>query len=621
MILILLHHTKLGLPGGFVAVDTFFVISGFVITRLMLGQNERDSFSLLDFYVRRARRLLPALALTIMVVVIAAAVIFSPHWPLPTTLTTAKWAAIGAANFGILHAEFNYFTPHVFNPLLHMWSLGVEEQFYVFFGLLVVTCFWWARRVGRDPAPIIAWLSTVVLAISLTICIVASLGPHEPFGANWGFYHPLARAWEFAVGTILAATWRWGLANRVLSWIGLVLVLAPMLLLTTASNHPGWVTIAPVVGTALLIVGATDDDGLIGRGLRSSVMRWIGDRSYAIYLWHWPFIVFAEALGGGRVAVPLAGLASVPVAALTFAYWENPIRHGRVRLPRAAVAPVTVMIATALVIVATSQVAQRVINTGPVKDFGIQVSGFGFKTAECETAVPLTARDLRPCTFPGSAAQRPVVLMGDSNAGQYNLAVFRAGTELGRKVTLATTPGCPLVLLPPDLGIGCDGVSADSLAWLAEQPPSIVIAASANWVGDGLAQVWQESIQRTYAQIEQQGHVVVHVMSLPHFATVQQRWEPTNCTLLAIHRDPAHCGRTAPITSLEAPWRKGLAAEAAAVRASGVRSINLDPAVCPDGVCRTNVANRWIFRDGTHITRRESEALTPYFVTALRDLP
>ncbi|HSI27109.1 MAG TPA: acyltransferase family protein [Aeromicrobium sp.] len=622
MIVILMHHAKLPIYGGFVAVDTFFVVSGFVITRLMLGKAEAGSFSLVDFYVRRARRLLPALALTLVVVVLAAAVILSPQWPLPVTIQTAKWAAIGAANFGILRADANYFTPGVYHPLLHTWSLGVEEQFYVVFGVLVVICFWWAKRTGRRLDPIIAWLSAIVLVVSLTICVVASLrSPADFFGATWGFYHPLARAWEFAIGALLASTWRWGLSNRWLAWAGFGLIAGSMAFLRTDANHPGLVTIIPVVGTAVLIAGATDSDGLVGRALRSRWPVWIGDRSYSIYLWHWPFIVFAQALGGSRLAVVVAGFASIPVAAATYRWWENPIRRGRVRLPRAALVPVAVTATALLTAFGVQQLSARVINTGPVKAFGIQTVNADFKGAECSIPVPVSARDLRPCTFVGSSSNRPIILLGDSNAGQFAAGLVKAGLELKRTTILATTPGCSFVLLDPPVRDACAGSAPDALHWLKTQPPSVVVAANANWVGTGYGETWYQGLRRTYEQVERQGHIVVHVMSLPHFATVTTKWEPTSCTLLAVRRDPARCGRTASVASLERPWREGLDAEAKAVADAKVHTINLDDVVCPNGTCRTNVGNRWIFRDGTHITIVESDRLAPYFVKALRNLP
>src|SRR5689334_15032606 len=121
IILVVLHHANLGVPGGFLGVDVFFVISGFVITRLLLLQADDRSLSLADFYVRRARRILPALTLMVFVVLIASVIVLSPYWPLPATIETGKWALVGASNISILRTHFDYFTPHTYNALLHTW--------------------------------------------------------------------------------------------------------------------------------------------------------------------------------------------------------------------------------------------------------------------------------------------------------------------------------------------------------------------------------------------------------------------------------------------------------------------------------------------------------------------
>ena len=613
IVLVLVHHAKLPVPGGYLGVDVFFVISGFVITRLALSSGA--SFSLIQFWVRRARRLLPALALMLVVVLIASTIILSPHWPLPTTIYTARWGALGAANFALLRADYDYFTPPVHNPLLHIWSLGVEEQFYVVFGGLVALCVWFAKRSGRQAWPAVAAVSAICLVASLTVRAWAPghVGPH------WVFYHPVPRAWEFVVGCLVAAAWRRPLSNRWFALAGTALV-ATAAALPAQQARAGEVIVLAVVGTALLIMGATEERGPIGQVLRSRVAGWIGDRSYAIYLWHWPLIVLTAALGGGRWAVYGAAAASIPLSAATYRWWENPIRRRQLPMPRSLLAPAGSILVALLVVYGADHAMAR-INTGPLKVMDRQINGFDFKTTDCQIYTPLPERNLAPCTFDGESRRRPIILLGDSNAGQYNSAVYRAGKELNRVTILATTPGCPLVVLKPASDAVCDDSALQALRWLKDQPPSIVIVSSANWVGADSAPRWTAGVTRTYDYIEQQGHLVVHVMSLPHFADTDYRWQPTNCTFMAIHRDPRRCGRTASRASLEAPWRAGLEAEAAAVAESRVSSLDLDPVVCPRGMCRTNVGNRWIFRDGTHITERESKRLTPYFVRALRDLP
>ncbi len=621
IVLIVLHHANLGLPGGFLAVDFFFVISGFVITRLLLRQADNRTLSLGDFYVRRARRLLPALALTVTVTLIASVIVLSPYWPLPVAIETGKWSLFGAANIAILRTHFDYFTPHTYNPLLHMWSLGVEEQFYLAFGLVTGLCVWLARRFGWRARSLITGVCVAALVLSFTACLLAYAHPSSILQSP--FYNPFDRGWEFAVGGLVATLWNRTLTNRYLAWLGVAAVTASVTLVTTSMQHPGWLTLAPVLGTAALIMGAGSGEGLVGRVLAHPVASWIGDRSYAIYLWHWPFIVMTEVVGGGRLAVAVAAAASVPFGALTFRFWEDPLRRramprGGLRLARALLIP-ALSLAVAGCMVWGSNTALEKIDSGRVHAFGVATVNVGFKTAECETTIPLPVRNLAPCTFPGTSTKRPIILMGDSNAGQYNFPVIQAGAELHRTVTLATTPGCALVVLDTPVDATCANATREALKWLDAQPPSIVVVSSANWVGAGLADAWDTGMRSTYAAIQKRGHIVVHVMSLPHFATGDGKWLPYNCAFLAVHRDPPRCGRTAKVATLEQPWRAGLDAEVAG--SAGVHRLDFDGLVCPKGMCRTNVGNRWIFRDGTHISQGEAERLTPYFVKALRTLP
>jgi peptidoglycan/LPS O-acetylase OafA/YrhL len=631
IILVVLHHANLGVPGGFLGVDVFFVISGFVITRLLLLQADDRSLSLADFYVRRARRILPALALMVFVVLIASVIVLSPYWPLPATIETGKWALVGASNISILRTHFDYFTPHTYNALLHTWSLGVEEQFYLAFGLTTGLCVWLARRFGARPRTLIAWVCGGTFVLSFTACLLAYAHPSSILQSP--FYNPLDRGWEFAAGGLVAAVWNRTLTNRCLAWAGVAAVAASAALISPDLRHPGWLTLAPARGTVALIAGAGSGDGLVGRVLAHPVAAWIGDRSYAIYLWHWPFIVLTQVAGGGRLAVATAAAVSVPFAALTYRFWEDPIRRGsilqgssrqgsnrrqRFRVPRALLVP-TVSLALAGGMVSASSSAMEKIDSGAVHAFGVATVNVGFKTAECETTIPLPSRNLAPCTFTGTSSKRPIILMGDSNAGQFNFPVMHAGSELHRTVILATTPGCALVVLTPPVDAACGDATRESLKWLDAQPPSIVVVSSANWVGAGLADAWGTGMRKTYAAIEKRGHIVVHVMSLPHFATADGKWLPYNCAFLAVHRDPSRCGRTSKTRALESTWSPGLSAEL--VGAADVRRLDLDGVVCPDGVCRTNVGNRWIYRDGTHVSEGEAERLTPYFVKALRGLP
>lgn len=637
IVLVVLYHAQIPLPGGFVGVDVFFVISGFVITRMMLGNAARGELGLAQFFVRRARRLLPALGLMIVVVLAASSVVLSPLWAMPITIKTAKWASVGAANFGVLRAHVNYFSPTAYDPLIHTWSLGIEEQFYAVFGLLVAICWWWTKRSGRRMAVAVGLVCVLVLVGSLAVCLVASRQPPPLLGGNWAFYNPLPRAWEFALGGLLAATLPRLLTNGYLAGAGLAAVVFAAFWVDAGPSYPGWTTLIPTLGTAALLVGAIEHPGLLGQALRSRPAQWIGDRSYAWYLWHWPAIELTKAAGGGRAEVAAAGVASLGIAAVTYAFWEDPIRRRNLRLPHAVVVP-ALSVAVALGASFGSEALNRHLNTGPIGAMSVQVGGYGFRATECTLLVPIPQRDLQPCIFAGDGPKRPVIVMGDSNAAQFNGGIVKADQQLRRTTTLVSSMSCGLIDLGTDPAGTCIGLTRAALAWLAKQPPSIVIVGNVGTIVDDPARpivdpttgrvatdprdkadVWAAAMKRTYAAIAAMHHVVVHVDAIPHFASPGSEWEPTDCAFLALHRDPQRCGESASASTLLARWPRNASAQTRGTR--DVRRLDLTNAICPAGACATNIGNRWIYRDGLHLSERESDALAPAFVRLLRGLP
>jgi len=309
-------------PGGFLGVDIFFVLSGYLITGLLLAETARGDFSFANFYTRRIRRLFPAALLVIAAVCIAGYfLLFSHEFAL-----LARHAA-ASLFFGeniLLAFEVGYFdVAAAAKPLLHFWSLAVEEQFYLLWPLLLLP-------VARRPKAAAA-LIALLLAASLLVTLFGD------FGAAWRFYSPLTRAWELGAGAALA--W-YGqqyrlplLADRPrmasgLSVLALALLAAVLLIGPRGQAHPGWVTILPVAATAALL--ATGPVAWANRrllALRPAV--WIGLISYPLYLWHWPLLSYTLIVTGdrGSTAERVALLAlSFALAAATWRWVERPLR-------------------------------------------------------------------------------------------------------------------------------------------------------------------------------------------------------------------------------------------------------------------------------------------------------
>ena len=331
---VLYHGFHAPFTGGYVGVDVFFVISGFLITNLLLNEQARTGrISISRFYARRVKRILPAATLVVL------ATVFAVYYWLAfiagnQIADDAKWAAAFTANihFGLLGT--NYLGAQLPpSPLQHMWSLGVEEQFYLvwpalFLGLVLLV------RGGRHRN---------ALAVTLLGIIGASFAwsvMQTRSNATWAYFSPLTRAWELALGALVAVLATAAARVRpswlivLLSLCGIAGIMVSALVLNSSTHYPGSAVALPVISTALLIAaGCANPRTLVGRALAIRPMQWIGARSYSLYLWHWPFLIIAaEYLGHDLSAAQSTGLLLLALAAtaITYRLIENPVRHARV---------------------------------------------------------------------------------------------------------------------------------------------------------------------------------------------------------------------------------------------------------------------------------------------------
>jgi len=321
------YHAGLPVPGGFVGVDVFFVVSGYVIADLLRREWQATGrIRFRAFYVRRFKRLTPALAAMVVAVAIGSALVLSPLGAQQTVSETGLGAMFLVANWVIAGNTGGYFdAPAAGNPLLHTWTLSVEEQFYLVFPALLALGFLLARRRRHAPTALVG----AVAALSFTLVLVHA----------GGFYSPFARAWEFAVGALLALGGV-SLRSRGVSLAGAGLLAASLWAIDSHTPFPSAWTLLPVGATALLIAGAP-------RVLAARPLVAIGDRSYSIYLWHWPCIVFATVLWADRPHVrAAAAAASLAPALASYRFVEQPLRALRSVPPRR----LALLVACALVV-------------------------------------------------------------------------------------------------------------------------------------------------------------------------------------------------------------------------------------------------------------------------------
>jgi len=337
VIAVILFHADCGLSGGFVGVDVFFVISGYLITRLIAADLDRGTFSLASFWDRRIRRIWPAsLALTLAALAAGWFLLLPQDLHLLASDSVAHVAMLANVRYW---AVIDYFAPAAeLRPLLHTWSLAVEEQFYVLFPLIMMLVWRWGRACC-------ILLFAVLAAVSFTASVL--LIGTKPMDVFFLLPH---RAWELLVGALLAVSaprrrgdaqvfWRGRAAwpADVAACIGLVMIVVPCLLYDRQTPFPALAAVPPCLGTALVILaGEGPTRSVIGGFLGSAPLRGVGLMSYSLYLWHWPVLAFMRYYAGLRLPWPwlLAALPIVMVSSYVSWRWiETPFRRGTATAP------------------------------------------------------------------------------------------------------------------------------------------------------------------------------------------------------------------------------------------------------------------------------------------------
>lgn len=346
-LVVLYHAFPALLPGGFIGVDIFFVISGFLISGIIFEKTQRGTFSFTDFYVRRIRRIFPSLTL-----ILFATLLFGWFSLLPDELTRlgkhVYQGALFIANF-TLFKEAGYFDPSAeLKPLLHLWSLGIEEQFYIVFPLLVWLLAWMSRKwqQGKQNASHPStygslWLVAILLLGSFAWNLLTLT--RDPV---FTFYMPMTRFWELLMGSVLA--WltlnvsgfksefqaKPTFINHALSTLGVVTLGVGLYVIDTAKPFPGFYALFPLLGTTCLI--AAGEQAWINRWMLARPwVVFLGMISYPLYLWHWPLLSYARIVNAGEVAVGLRVMLvalGVFLAWLTYAYWERLFRFGKTKV-------------------------------------------------------------------------------------------------------------------------------------------------------------------------------------------------------------------------------------------------------------------------------------------------
>ena len=542
VLLVVVAHLGVGaVSGGYVGVDVFFVISGFLITGLLLRARERADApglggALVDFYARRARRILPA-ATVVLVGTCVASTLFLPVVRVGEILTDAWWSALFAANIRFAMVETDYFAEgRPVSPLQHYWSLSVEEQFYLVWPVLLLGVAALALRRRRDPVAAVQLVLTGLVVASLAWSAYATWASPDT-----AYFSTLTRGWQLGAGALLAVVLhrraslepapavRPGARLQAAAALGAVLVVVSALVLTPASPVPGVVAALPVAGAVLLLLAGAlpgGDATLVARGLSTPPMRVVGDWSYSIYLWHFPVIVVVRSHQGGLT--PLTALACVAVIGVlsgaTYHLVEQPFRRRGSRWDRARWAvplyPVAVGVLALGVLGSQLWLDHRVGRTE--RNPGIEVADYAERDLSRDPvralvqASVIAARDRRPipgglvpglldirsdtaslgdcdyrtgtrllCPEGDPDAERVIVLAGDSHARAWSPAIRAIGERLGYRVYTLAYTGCPAndsIRIDPETGRPwqvCEDFVAFTQDTVEQLEPDLVLVSNA----------------------------------------------------------------------------------------------------------------------------------------------
>ena len=624
-LVILAHAHVTGFAGGFVGVDVFFVLSGYLITGLLLRERlSTGGIRYSQFLSRRLRRLLPAMLAMLIVVIVLATLLLSAY---ETRMQTGSfvYAATWTSNFFFTFSEFDYFSALQAKDLfLHTWSLGVEEQFYIVWPWLVLVAFAFLGAGGNagDRKKPLLYLLAAVFAVSLALCLHWS-----EYGPLLSFYMMPARGWQFAMG---AAVFVWfhdfgetntsvegrspsALPSSLIGVIGVLLIVGSAMLLDTDLAYPGLYALLPSSGAALVILaGQKSASSVSNRLLASDYFVWVGDRSYSLYLWHWPVLLLGDAFGVTRTMVGTAALIAVSLllASVSYQLVERPFWKGRFskasahRTVFASVASMAIVVAAAYGLHDNVYGAPQVIAGQGHYNPRLDRPFIYDSETECDTYIRNS--ELVPCSESDKDAKHKAVLLGDSIGAQWADLLTEVYSQPDWQVMVLTKSACAIVdeeyYYAPAGGTYdvCSDWRESAIDYLVKTKPDIVfVGSSAHY--EFTSTQWTDGVGRVLAPLSE---AVTRVVLIPGTPTLS--FNGPAC-LKSPYRFSFRLtdSRRECEEAMMSTASDDVAAylEIAANRIDNVSVLNLNDIVCPGKRCAAqSVDGLTVFRDDKHLT-------------------
>ena len=624
------HFNVTGFSGGFVGVDVFFVISGFLMTGIVVRALENGRFSLWGFYLARAKRILPALLALLAVLLILGYFFLLP--PDYRVLGTHSFYSILFFTNVKFWQEAGYFDSASHEKwLLHTWSLSAEWQFYLVLPIVLLLA--WRLHPARST---LFWVCTGLLGLSLAASVVVTARD-----ASGAFFLLHTRAWEMLAGGLVALLGQCftaqGKGARLAAWVGLGLIGGSTVAFSSVTPWPGWRALFPVVG-AMLVLAANCPLVLTSH----RVAQWLGDRSYSIYLWHWPVVVALAYAGLQHQVVPLACgvLLSVVLGALSYTLIEQPSRHALGQLQPGRVA-LAIGVGAVLAAVPAFAVWQAGGITGrfpaAVELAAEGAQDFHPDRARCHGRTGNTSPG---CIF--GAAQRDAIVIGDSHVAGVVSAIAAAGHAAGKGVQQWSYDGCIYVpamrQVAPDRfskGANCHGFNAWVTGQLQEVPREVPVILVGRYARYAMGPNESGAVTGTP---EVYFDNAVATQATPAFLQ-RFREEIVNSACALARQRPVYMMRPVPEMPVHVPqyisrrmaWGMdpGLSVSMAeyqarnrwvweaqdeAKRRCGIRILNPLPALCAGGRCTASLNDRPLFYDHGHMSEYGNKLLVPMFM-------
>lgn len=627
--LVVLFHAGIpGVGGGYVGVDVFFVISGFLIsTHLLEALQSRGGVGFGAFYARRARRLLPAAFAVIVLTVVAAAIWVSPP-QFDAVVRDAIAAVLYVPNIVFAYRATDYLADVTPSLFMHYWSLGVEEQFYLIWPAVLLGLFARFGLRGRMAAAI-----ATVSAVSFVLCVWLT-----DFSQPNAFFTPFARLWEFGLGALVA----FAVLGRdrlfgdrigaLAGWAGLAAIVAGGVLFSTATEYPGYAVAMPVAGTALLIAAGPVRWGpVVILGLRP--FTWLGDISYSVYLVHWPLLVIPLAATGYLHALPMSlrlliVAACIPLAWLLYTYveqpgqrvgWLNPARPGRTL--KAAVAGMAAVIAAVFTVAGLHNPVLDAGRPAAPPALSLKPLGTPFVPNNLTPRLAVALSD-KPITYingchqnewpieaqgciVGTNPQAPLVaLFGDSHAAHWYPALAVLANQGLIRLENQTKSNCPPEQIEVRHLPRCDIWRRAAIEKIASDKPAVILLASwgSKYVKalDNPTTRWRKALADTLAHFPSESRVAV-------FADNPGNHTPAvNCLGLFVN-DALRCAfpRSTAFDKRVRQAEQDLAATGA------FTYLDYSDYFCNDTVCPAILGNTLVYRDSNHLTVDFSTAFAP----------